>query len=239
MATSVFYPAGARGHANYGWLDANYSFSYAHYYNPQRMHFGVLRVLNDDTIAGGTGFGTHPHDNMEIITIPLVGALEHKDSMGNSGVIHAGDVQIMSAGTGIQHSEFNHYPDSSGSALQIWILPKLREITPRYEQKTFPVADRINRFQTVVAPDDETALWINQDAYLSLASLEKGFAGEYKIQREGNGAYIFVIEGEITVGEQKLGRRDALGLREVTSFNFIADADAEVLVLDVPMVINR
>lgn len=239
MATSMFYSAATRGHANYGWLDANYSFSFAHYYNPQRMHFGVLRVLNDDTIIGGMGFDTHPHDNMEIITIPLAGALEHKDSMGNKGVIHAGDVQIMSAGTGIQHSEFNYYPDVSGSILQIWIFPKFRDITPRYDQKTFLAEDRINRFQTVVSPEDEAALWINQDAYLSLASLTQGYTGEYEIKREGNGAYIFIISGEITVGEQKLGRRDALGLRDTTSFTITADTEAEVLVIDLPMVINR
>jgi redox-sensitive bicupin YhaK (pirin superfamily) len=232
---TILHTADRRGHLSFGWLDSHHSFSFGHYHDPEKVHFGMLRVLNDDVITGGSGFSTHPHDNMEIVSIPLYGGIEHKDSTGTNAVIKQNDVQIMSAGTGIRHSEYNHYKDQETNFLQVWVFPEKRNITPRYDQKTFKPEERINRFQTVVAPDDDKAVWINQDAWFSLANLISAFSTSYKIKKEDNGVYIFVIEGAITVNRQSLFKRDAFGIWDVETLDITADTDAEILLIDVPM----
>lgn len=233
---TIIHKAETRGHANHGWLDSHHTFSFAHYYNPERVHFGMLRVLNDDVVAGGMGFGTHPHDNMEIISIPLSGDLEHKDSMGNTAVIRQHDVQIMSAGTGIYHSEYNKNKDKQVNFLQIWVFPKQRNITPRYDQRTFKPEDRQNKLQVVVSPDkDSEGVWINQDAWFHLGTLKQGFATEYTINKNGNGVYAFVIDGDVTINGQKLNKRDGLGVWDTDKLNIAADSNAELLLMEVPM----
>ncbi|ELR68748.1 Pirin [Fulvivirga imtechensis AK7] len=232
----VLHRAETRGHANHGWLDSHHTFSFAGYHNPERMHFGMLRVLNDDVVGGGGGFGTHPHDNMEIVSIPLKGALEHKDSMGNSSVIRTHDVQIMSAGTGIMHSEYNHSATESVNFLQIWIYPKERNINPRYGQQNFDPKQRVNRIKTVVSPDSSGgALWINQDAYFSLATFMEGFETDYKLRDDNHGVYIFIIEGEVEVAGESLTKRDGLGVFEVSGVAIKAIKDSEILFIEVPM----
>ena len=241
MANSVFHKSTSRGHANHGWLNAHHSFSFANHYDPQRMHFGVLRVLNDDIVAPSMGFGTHPHDNMEIITIPLRGALRHKDNMGNQEVIHESEVQVMSAGTGITHSEFNANADQEVNLLQIWLYPKQRNIKPRYAQQSFKSEDRINELQTVVTPlgqEEGTAVGINQDAWFSLGTLKAGIEKEYKVRLKTNGVYVFVIEGAVSINGQPLSKRDALGIWDVEKLHIKAESDAEILVMDVPMDLN-
>jgi len=231
----VIHRAEERGHANHGWLDTHHSFSFASWYNPERMNFGRLRVLNDDHVAAGRGFGRHPHDNMEIVSIPLSGALEHQDSMGNRGVIKANDVQIMSAGTGIQHAEYNHSREEPVKFLQIWVFPKEQDIKPRYDQRTYKPEDRENTLQTVVSPSHEESLWINQDAFFSLGKFQAGRTTDYSIQHEGNGAYLFVLEGEVEVDGETLKRRDAIGISDASDFSIQAKTDAEYLLIDVPM----
>lgn len=232
----TIYKSESRGHADHGWLNANHSFSFANYYNPERIRFGLLRVLNDDIVQPGMGFGTHPHDNMEIVTIPLKGELAHKDSTGNKEVIKPNEVQIMSAGSGLTHSEFNNSQTDLVNLLQIWIFPKEKNITPRYEQKLFNPDERKNKFQTVVSPGKNNgALWINQDAYLSLGNLEKGKNVKYNINHKGNGLYVFVIEGEIEIESEKLSRRDAIGLEKIASIDINAIENSEVLLIEVPM----
>ncbi len=233
---TILHKAATRGHANHGWHDTNHTFSFAHYHNPERMHFGVLRVLNDDFVDGGKGFGTHPHDNMEIISIPLSGDLEHKDSMGNTTVIKQNDVQIMSAGTGIQHSEYNRNKDKKVNFLQIWVFPKVRNTVPRYGQLTFNPEERINNLQQIVSPKKEDAgVLINQDAWFHLGNLKNGFSTEYKIKHKGNGVYAFVIDGDVTINDQKLNKRDGLGVWDVANLSLRADSDAEILLMEVPM----
>ena len=207
---SILHKASERGHVNFGWLDSHHSFSFGHYNDPAKVHFGALRVLNDDMVNGGGGFGRHPHENMEIISIPLSGDLEHQDSTGRQTVIRENEVQIMSAGTGIQHSEKNHSNGSPVNFLQIWVLPKQKNIKPRYDQKAFKSDDKKNKLLTVVAPDADSAVWINQDAWLSLGNLEAGKKEVYPIHKEGNGVYIFVLEGTVKVGDSQLTKRDAL-----------------------------
>ena len=232
---TIVHKADSRGSANHGWLKSRHTFSFAGYYNPDRVHFGALRVLNDDEVAGGQGFGTHPHDNMEIVSIPLQGDLEHKDSTGRNEVIRQGDVQIMSAGTGIRHSEFNHNKDEDVHFLQIWVFPKERDIEPKYGQKTFLPEDRMNKWQTVVSPTDEQALWINQDATFSLANLDAGSELEYQVKHPGNGVYLFVLNGELKAAEEKLDTRDAIGITDTDNFKIKASSYAEVLAIEVPM----
>lgn len=233
---TTLHTSDSRGLANHGWLESRHTFSFANYYNQDRVHFGALRVLNDDIVDGGMGFGTHPHENMEIISIPLSGDLEHKDSTGRHKVIRQNDVQIMSAGSGIMHSEYNHNKDKEVNFLQIWVFPKERNIAPRYDQKTYLAADRINTFQTVVAPDDEAAVWINQDAWFSLGTLEAGFEGSYDLHQKSNGVYAFIIEGEAEVAGQTLSRRDGLTIEDASQLNIKAGADTEILLMEVPMV---
>ncbi len=232
---SILQAADRRGHVSFGWLNSHHSFSFGNYHDPEKVNFGMLRVLNDDVITGGSGFGAHPHDNMEIVSVPLYGALEHKDSTGTNAVINQNDVQIMSAGTGIKHSEYNHYKDKEANFLQIWVFPKKRNISPRYDQKTFNPEERINRFQTVVAPDDDKAVWINQDAWFSLAKLKSDFSTSYPIKKEGNGVYVFVLEGNVTVSGQSLFKQDAMGVWDVDALDITAHTDAEILLIDVPM----
>ncbi len=237
MAQSVLHPAGSRGHANHGWLDSYHTFSFAGYNNPSRMHFGALRVLNDDTVAGGMGFSRHPHDNMEIISIPLAGDLEHQDSLGNKAVIRQNDVQVMSAGTGVAHSEKNHSAKDPVKFLQIWVFPKQRGIAPHYAQQSFPPAERHNRLLQVVAPtaDQGGGVTLNQDAWFHLGSLDQGFRTAYQVKQAGNGVYAFVLEGDVTINGQALHRRDGFGLWEVDTLDIEADSAAEVLLMEVPM----
>jgi quercetin 2,3-dioxygenase len=239
MANSVFHKADTRGNANLGWLNSYHTFSFSNYYNPERMHFGVLRVLNDDTVSGGKGFGTHPHDNMEIISIPLEGDLEHKDSMGNTTVIRNGDVQSMSAGTGIYHSEYNKNVEKTVKFLQIWVFPNKRNVTPRYDQMTLKAEDRKNTLQQILSPNpDDAGVWIHQNAWFHLGSLDKGFETEYNLKSKGNGVYVFVLNGDISLGEQKLSTRDGYGIWDVESLKIKAENAAEVLIMEVPMKVS-
>jgi redox-sensitive bicupin YhaK (pirin superfamily) len=235
---TILHRAGTRGHADFGWLNSYHTFSFGQYHDPSRVHFGTLRVLNDDTVAPGLGFGKHPHDNMEIVSIPLSGDLHHNDSTGRDKIIRQGDVQIMSAGSGIAHSEMNANKDKEVKFLQIWVYPKEKNIEPRYEQKSFVHEDRLNKIKTVVAPDDENAVWINQDAWFSLADLTNTTTTEYKIHKKGNGVYVFVLKGNVTVNEQPLETRDGLGVYETDTLNIKADTDAEILLIDIPMEIE-
>jgi hypothetical protein len=235
MKTTI-HAANGRGHANHGWLDSHHSFSFAHYYDPARMGFGLLRVLNDDVVEGGMGFGTHPHDNMEIISIPLKGNLAHRDSTGNEKVIHTGEVQIMSAGSGLTHSEYNASKTELVNFLQIWVLPKEKNIKPRYDQKVFDAAERQSQWQNVVASDNDKALWINQDAWFSLGEFNKGDKNTYDLYREGHGVYLFVLEGGVLLGDDKLGKRDAIAISETDSITLESLEDGtELLLLEIPM----
>ncbi|MDX2048265.1 MAG: pirin family protein [Chitinophagaceae bacterium] len=237
--STVLHKAGTRGHANHGWLDSYHTFSFSSYHNPERVHFGALRVLNDDTVAPGMGFGQHPHDNMEIISIPLKGELKHRDTTGREAVIKTGDVQIMSAGSGLQHSEVNNSNKEEVKFLQIWVFPKKRNIEPRYDQKTFDTAERKNQWQVVVSPEEkDNAIWINQDAYFSLGNLEKGKELTYDIRKDGNGVYVFVIGGNVTIEGTELNSRDGLGITDAKKIKIKADSDAEVLLIDVPLTMN-
>jgi len=233
---TILFKAIERGKADYGWLKANYYFSFAQYHNPQKVHFGALRVLNDDVVAGGGGFPRHPHDNMEIVTIPHTGALAHKDSSGGNGIIKAGDVQIMSAGSGVEHSEFNESKTEALNLFQLWVFPKEKNITPRYDQRNFDVNDRKNKWQTVVSPiESDNALWINQDAKFSLATLLNGEALTFTNTFTGNGVFLVVIKGSVTINEITLNSRDALGIYDTNSFDILATEDAELLAVEVPM----
>ena len=235
MKTTI-HRAETRGHADHGWLDTHHTFSFAGYHNAERMHFGVLRVLNDDVVDPGMGFGSHPHDNMEIISIPLSGSLEHKDSMGTTSVIKTNDVQIMSAGTGVIHSEYNHSKEEKVNFLQIWVFPKEGNITPRYDQKTFSPQERQNRFQTVVSPEKGNgSIWINQDAWFSLGNLDKGVETHYELNRDGNGVYAFVIKGDVELAGESLKQRDGMGVWDTEKLEIKAGSDAEILLMEVPM----
>jgi quercetin 2,3-dioxygenase len=235
MNTTLF-KAADRGSADYGWLKPNYYFSFGQYHNPSKVHFGLLRVLNDDFIGGGGSFPTHPHDNMEIVTIPFSGALQHKDSTGGQGVIQAGDVQIMSAGTGVQHSEANASATDPVTLFQIWVFPKVDNIKPRYDQKTFDINDRINKWQTVVSPiEADKALWINQDAKFSLTKLEAGKTLDYTNAFAGNGVFLVAINGTVKVGDTALNKRDAVGISGADNFSITASEDAELLAIEIPM----
>jgi quercetin 2,3-dioxygenase len=232
----IFHPANERGQADHGWLKANFSFSFAGYYNPEKMHFGALRVLNDDVILGGTGFGTHPHDNMEIVTIPISGALEHRDSMGSIGVIHPGEVQAMSAGSGLTHSEYNHSKTEAANTLQIWVFPKERNIKPRYDQKDFSSELIPNKLITLVSPDTSNgAIWINQDATFSMGDFEAKQQFTYDIKTPGNGVYVFVIDGSASIGGSTLNKRDALGVYDTSSLTIETEANSRLLFIEVPM----
>ncbi|MDD5151022.1 MAG: pirin family protein [Flavobacterium sp.] len=236
MATTILHKANTRGHADHGWLNAYHSFSFARWYNPDRIQFGMLRVLNDDTVAAGMGFGTHPHDNMEIITIPLEGDLAHKDSMGNESTIKTGDVQVMSAGTGIQHSEFNPNVDQRTKLFQIWLFPKFRNVEPRYQQITLDIAKQKNDFAQILSPNpDDEGVWIYQDAWFYLSDFDQDFSKKLVLKKEGNGFYIINIEGEIEVNGEKLDKRDAIGIWETNEIEIKANVDSKFLVMEIPM----
>lgn len=234
---TVLHKADTRGHANHGWLDSYHSFSFANYYNPERMHFGVLRVLNDDRVDPGMGFGRHPHDNMEIISIPLEGDLEHKDSMGNVTIIKHGDIQAMSAGTGIFHSEYNKNKDKPVKFLQIWLFPKTKNVTPRYDQITLNADDRHNKLQQILSPDkNDEGVWIHQDAWFHMGKFDKDFSTTYQLRNPANGVYAFVLKGDITIADNDLNQRDGLGIWNTNKISIKANSqEAELLLMEVPM----
>ena len=237
MKNTVLHKATTRGHADHGWLNAYHSFSFASWYNPERVQFGVLRVLNDDTVAPGMGFGTHPHDNMEIITIPLEGDLAHKDSMGNTETIKTGDVQVMSAGTGVQHSEFNPNTDQQTKLFQIWLFPKYRNVVPRYQQITLDVAKQKNNFAQILSPNEEDeGVWIYQDAWFHLGKFDANFKIEYPLKKKGNGVYAFILKGDFTIENQALNQRDGFGIWDIDKLSIVSNSEeAELLLMEVPM----
>lgn len=238
MEKTVLHKAATRGDANHGWLHSKHTFSFANYYNPERMHFGVLRVLNDDMVDAGMGFGTHPHDNMEIISIPLEGDLEHKDSMGNVTVIRKGDVQVMSAGTGISHSEFNKNKDKLVKFLQIWVFPNKRDVKPRYDQITLNLEDRHNKLQQILSPNpDDAGVWIHQNAWFHLGKFDKGTSAEYNFKAKNNGLYVFNLSGDLLINNQLLNARDGYGIWDTDKVSIKAESDAEFLLMEVPMVV--
>lgn len=234
---TVLHKAGTRGDANHGWLQSKHSFSFANYHNQERMHFGVLRVLNDDNVAPGKGFGTHEHQNMEIISIPMEGDLEHKDSMDNTTVIKSGDIQVLSAGTGITHSEYNKNKDREVKFLQIWVFPKEKNVTPRYDQITLNVQDRVNQFQQVLSPNpDDSGVWIHQNAWFNMTNLDKNKALTYKLNDpEKNGVYAFILNGDATINNQSLNKRDGFGVWDIAELDIKADTNAEILLMEIPM----
>ena len=232
----VFHSASSRGAADHGWLKAKHSFSFANYYDSERVQFGALRVLNDDIIAPGMGFGTHPHDNMEIITIPLDGALEHKDSMDNIGVIETDEIQVMSAGSGVYHSEYNKNRDQSVSLLQIWVFPNKKDVTPRYDQKNIKDLKKVNSFYPIVTPNQKgPEMWIHQDAWFHLGEFDKETRINYNINKKGNGVYAFLIEGSVQIDGESLEKRDALGLWDTESFELLANPNSRILLIEVPL----
>ncbi|MFT4761381.1 MAG: redox-sensitive bicupin YhaK (pirin superfamily) [Paraglaciecola sp.] len=233
---SVLHKAETRGQANHGWLNSHHSFSFANYHNPERVHFGVLRVLNDDVVAAGRGFGMHPHDNMEIISIPLEGDLQHKDSIGNVATIKQGDVQAMSAGTGISHSEYNKNKDAEVKFLQIWVFPNKKNVAPRYDQITLKKADSKNKFQQVLSPNtDDEGVWIHQNAWFHIGNLEKGTQQTYELKDKTNGVYAFILDGNVDIEGQALNLRDGFGLWDTERIEISATDDARVLLMEVPM----
>ncbi len=236
MAQTVLHKANTRGVADHGWLKSYQSFSFAGYYNPQRINFGALRVLNDDIVTGGMGFGEHPHDNMEIISIPLEGALQHKDSMGNTATIKAGEIQVMSAGTGIYHSEYNPDPSVPAKFLQIWLFPNQRNVKPRYDQILLSDTEQANEFVQILSPDaTDAGVWIYQDAWFNLAKFDAGITRTYNLHKSGNGVYVFVLKGEVNVNGTLLSTRDGFGIWETNAFEVKANTDAEFLLMEVPM----
>lgn len=236
---TVLHKADSRGHANHGWLDSHHTFSFANYHNPERMHFGVLRVLNDDRVAGGQGFGTHPHNDMEIISIPLEGDLEHQDNMGNKKVIKEGDVQVMSAGTGVYHSEYNKNSDKEVKFLQIWVFPKVRGVKPRYDQISTQAIKKENAFYQVLSPNaEDQGVWIHQDAWFHLGEFEAGKSVDYQMKNKDNGLYVFMIDGEAEVADEQLGRRDGFGIWNTDSVAFKSKTKSKILLMEVPLQLN-
>ena len=232
----TFHPSAARGEANHGWLHAKHSFSFAQFFNPERIQFGALRVLNDDVIAPGMGFGTHPHNNMEIITIPLKGALEHKDSMDNIGVVAVDEIQVMSAGTGVSHSEYNKNKDQPLNLLQLWVLPNQQNVVPRYDQKNIKSLKKTNALYPVISPNhDNTGMWIHQDAWFHLGDFNQKTTVPYSLHKKGNGVYAFMIEGRASIEGESLEKRDALGVWETEGFSITAEKNSRILLVEVPM----
>jgi len=235
---TIIHRAENRGHANHGWLNAKHSFSFASWYDPNKIHFGALRVLNDDEVAQGMGFGQHPHDNMEIITLVQEGSLEHQDSMGNGSIMKPNDVQVMSAGTGVYHSEMNPDKNNAVKLFQIWVFPDKNNVTPRYDQKTFAPELRKNQWQEIIKPDTQQAgdaIFIHQQAWFNLADMDASTQLTYTTKLAGNGAYVFVIEGDVEIAGEKLKRRDAIGIWDYTEFSIIASSNSRLLVMDLPM----
>lgn len=235
----IIHKAETRGRADHGWLKSSHTFSFANYRNEERVHFGALRVLNDDIVTGGNGFGMHPHDNMEIITIPLEGTLEHKDSMGNAGLIQKDEIQVMSAGTGVFHSEKNASKDEEVKLLQIWVFPNKRQVTPRYDQIKLNPTDRINKLQQILSPSaEDEGVWIHQEAWFHMGKFEKGFETTYTLKNKQNGVYAFIVSGAVTINNEKLSSRDGLGVWEVTELEIVANSDSELLLMEIPMNID-
>lgn len=236
MANTILFKADSRGHADHGWLKSFHTFSFSGYHNPQRMNFGALRVLNDDYVAAGKGFGAHPHSNMEIISIPLEGFLAHQDSMGNKGTIQPNEIQIMSAGTGVQHSEYNGSETKAVKFLQIWLLPNKENVTPRYDQIAIDPKDRINKFQQIISPNPEDeGTWIHQDAWFHMADMDHNTTLTYDFKGTETGLYLFVLEGEVTVLDESLSRRDAIGITDISTVTITASKDSSLLLMEVPM----
>ena len=233
---SIYHNASSRGHAAHGWLDTYHTFSFANYYDPKRIHFGALRVLNDDTIAGGKGFDMHPHDNMEIITIPLKGSIEHKDSMNNSSVISQGEIQVMSAGTGILHSEYNHEREKDLQLLQIWIFTNKKNVEPRYQQISIKNIEKENQLFQILSPEPKNdGVWIYQDAWFHLGYLEKNWQGTYQLKGKNHGVYAFVIDGNISIENQTLNKRDGLGIWDTQALQIKSESKSTLLLMEVPM----
>ncbi|MES2577479.1 MAG: pirin family protein [Bacteroidota bacterium] len=236
--TTQLFESNTRGKADFGWLKANFSFSFGNYFNPERVQFGMLRVLNDDTIAGGSGFGTHGHANMEIITIPLEGGLQHRDSMGNEGVIGFGEVQVMSAGSGVEHSEMNASQKNEAKTLQLWVFPDTENVAPRYDQKSFDIENQINTFVNIVSPKDKNdgnALWVYQKTFFHLGIFDSNTNIKYEVKIPKNGVYLFLIEGEIEVNNQTLKARDAMGITDFDQFEIKISTKSKILLVEVPM----
>jgi len=234
--TSLLFTADSRGYNNLGWLRSHHTFSFGHYFDPERVHFGALRVFNDDTVIGGRGFGTHPHDNMEIISIPLEGVLMHRDSMGHEQGLLPGNVQVMSAGSGLTHSEFNGSADADLKFLQIWVSPKMRDVEPRYDEVHLTDTDGHGSFHTVVGPQGAGyPLFIHQDAYLSIARLDAGSTATYTLRDEKNGTFTFVIEGDASVGGIALARRDAVGITDSATVGVVANTASTLITIETPM----
>lgn len=238
MANTILHKANDRGHADFGWLNSHHSFSFGHYYHPEKMGFGLLRVLNDDIVRGGTGFGKHPHDNMEIISIPLEGDLQHQDSMGNTATIRQGDIQVMSAGTGVQHSEHNKNHDAEVKFLQIWIYPNQLNVQPRYDQQ--PIDQGQNELRQILSPNpDDAGVWLHQDAWMHWGNFDEGRSTEYSVKKSGNGVYAFVLEGSFEIEGHNLQRRDALGVWNTDKLTLKASQDgSRILLIEVPMHMN-
>ncbi|MDA3893383.1 MAG: pirin family protein [Salinivirgaceae bacterium] len=233
---TIIHKADSRGFADHGWLKANHTFSFANYYDAERMHFGVLRVLNDDIIAPEMGFGEHPHDNMEIITIPLEGSIEHKDSMGNSSVIKAGEIQVMSAGTGVFHSEFNASKSEELNLFQIWVFTDNKNAEPRYDQQSLKDLEKKDELFQILSPNEgDEGVWIYQNAWFSMGNLSAGWHGEYKIKLPDNGIYLMVIEGEVDVNGVQLNKRDGMGISETDKIEITCMKDSKILIMDIPM----
>ncbi|NJB81960.1 pirin family protein [Wenyingzhuangia aestuarii] len=235
---TILHKAGSRGYANHGWLESHHTFSFAGYQNPERMNFGVLRVLNDDKVIGGKGFGTHPHNNMEIISIPLLGDLEHKDSMGTHGVIKEGDIQVMSAGTGVYHSEYNKNQDQKVEFLQIWLFPNKQNVLPRYDQQSIKGLEKQNEFYQILSPNqNDDGVWVHQDAYFNMGKFEGGIEAVYQLNNKSNGLYVFVLYGELYVEGQELISRDGMGIIEKEEVCFKFKTNTYVLLMEVPMLV--
>ena len=235
----IIHKATERGHANHGWLNAKHSFSFASWYNPDKVHFGALRVLNDDEVAQGMGFGKHPHDNMEIITLVQEGSLAHSDNMGNGSTMKPNDVQVMSAGKGVTHSEMNPDKNNAVKLFQIWVIPNKRDVTPRYDQKTFAPELRENKWQEIIKPDTQQegdAIFIHQQAWFNLTDLDENKEIIYTNKLKGNGAYVFVIAGDIEVSGENLSARDAIGVTDYETITIKANTNARILVMDLPMI---
>ena len=238
MSNYLIHKSNTRGNSNHGWLDSKHTFSFADYYDPERIHFGALRVLNDDIVEAGKGFGMHPHDNMEIISIPLEGELEHKDSMGNISVIKNGEVQVMSAGSGIFHSEFNKNKDKQVKFLQIWVYPNKKNVIPRYDQITVNTGDNKNKLNQILSPNlNDEGVWIHQNAWFNLGKFDKNFSIDYKLKDNKNGVYIFILNGEVEINNIKLSNRDGLGVWNFEKLNILSETDSEILFMEVPMIL--
>jgi len=238
MKHIVIHKAETRGHANLGWLNSFHSFSFSSYYNPNNIHFGALRVLNDDTVTPGMGFGRHPHNNMEIISIPLEGSMVHKDSMNNVQVIKSGDIQAMSAGTGIEHSEFNASKTESIKFLQIWIIPNQLDVKPRYDQITLQENRKVNVFHQIISPNkNDEGIWIHQNAWFHLGTFDVNKTIQHQFKDNSNGIYAFIIHGKANINGAELNKRDGIGLWNIEKITIdILEQNTKILLMEVPMI---